>query len=248
MPPETALDLSAGNSQPSTDLVTESGQPNPKAEVTFDKAWDMYKNLVKDNQERNRKNAAAMRKRNGEQPYSSKKLKASGQGWRNNRPTGFMKTMLRRVMPPYKQMVDQLTYLTYSHFPVVSLGTEADQDIFRKVITNCWRTWNGSSDLTDQIIDEDIGFGYAAAVILDKGKWKPEMLRGDEVYFQVGAPQDVEKIEVVGIKRNIPIHKIMDILKTGRVAKNAGWRVENLIKKLNGGEGALEEFKGVEQI
>lgn len=235
------MDKPADSQRPaSEEIVLQSGKPNPRAELNFEKAFQDFKDFLIDNKERNNKNTDIQKKRNGAQPYSPKKLKAAGQGWRSNRPTGFMQSILARLFPPYKQMVDQLSYLTYSHFPNDRIGTEAQQDKFRKNITDCIRTWKGHSDLVSQIIDENFGFGYCSAGCIDKYQWKPVMFRGDEAMFPVGCPQESGKVEKWGLKKNLRVGEAIEILSDLEVAKAAGWRVDNLINKLNN---ATDEFK-----
>lgn len=201
--------------------------------LTFEQAYQTYKNFVQDNRERNNKNAAIARKMNGEQPWNPRKLRAAGQSWRSNRPTGFMSSLLKRLTPPYKQVIDQLPLLTYSKFPNGVGGTEAMQDIFRKAITDCVRHWPGWPDFMSQLVDEDISFGYAAVGREDEFSWKPRMYRSDEAMFYVGCPQEASKCKIWGLKEDFFVDEIVEILRDPQSAMDAGWRVENLIKKLN---------------
>lgn len=211
----------------------DTGLPNEAAILTPEQAYTTYKALVHDNRDRNRKNAAVAKKRDGEQPWNPSKLKAAGQSWRSNRPTGFMSSMLKRLSPPYKQMLDQLPLLTYSKFPSKAMGTEAQQDVFRRKVTNAIRQHQSWSDFLSQLIDEDIVFGYTAAVCLDEYTWMPDVFRGDEILFPVGAFQDVKKLELFGIRQNRRVHEVVELLKDPESSATAGWKIDNLIKKLN---------------
>lgn len=211
---------------------SESGEP-VETKMTFNEAYTLFKNFVKDNRDRNNKNAAITRKRDGQQPYSPKKLKAAGQSWRNNRPTGFMSSLLRRLHPPYKQMVDQLPLLSYAKFAVKNVGQDRERDIFRRTITDTIRDWSGWSDFLDQVIAEDIDFGYAAVSWSDEFDWKPKLFRSDEAYFYVGCPQESSEVEVWGLRQNFRVHEMIEVLQQGEAATSAGWHRQNLIKKLN---------------
>lgn len=215
------------------DIVDPSTGEVVPATITFQQAYQTYKNFVNDNRERNSKNTAIARKLNGEQPWNPRKLRAAGQSWRSNRPTGFMSSLMKRLTPPYKQMIDQLPLLTYSHFPEKSLGSEAQQDIFRKNITDCIRNWSGWSDFVSQLIDEDIGYGYAAVGCEDEFSWKPKLHRSDEAMFYVGCPQQADKAKIWGLKQDYFVDEITAILQNPEAAQSAGWRVDNLVKKLN---------------
>lgn len=222
----------------------ESGLPNEEAVLTAEQAHSTYKELVKDNRERNAKNSAVQRKRDGEQPWSSRKLKAAGQSWRSNRPTGFMQSMLKRLSPPYKQMLDQLPLLTYSKFPSKTMGTEAQQDLFQRKITNTMRQHESWADYLSRLIDEDIVFGYTAAVCLDEYAWMPEIYRGDEILFPVGALQDVDKLELFGVRQNKRVHEVMELLKDPVASATAGWKIDNLVQKLNGSRPEHQDYTG----
>lgn len=216
------------------------------ATLTFEQASQTYKNFVTDNRERNAKNAAIARKFNNEQPWNPRKLKAAGQSWRSNRPTGFMSSLMKRLTPPYKQMLDQLPLLTYSRFPKDKIGTESQRDIFRAKITDCIRQWSGWSDFLQQLIDEDIGYGYAAASWDDDYSWKPSIYRGDEAYFYVGCPQNAENVKIWGRKKDFFVDEIVEIVRDPESAKAAGWIPKNLIAKLNSGERQFDD-KGQEE-
>jgi len=81
-------------------------------------AHSAYRRLKQQNVERNRKNQLIQKKLNNEPPYSAKKLESMGQNWRSNRPTGFLSTMVSRLQPPFKQVIEQSPTLTYSKFPL----------------------------------------------------------------------------------------------------------------------------------
>lgn len=221
------------NTADTNKVVDETTGTVIPAVMTFEQAHSTFKNFLTDNRERNKKNASIARKLNNEQPWNPRKLKAAGQSWRSNRPTGFMSSLMKRLTPPYKQMIDQLPLLTYSRFPDEKLGTEAQRDIFRKKVTDCIRQWSGWSDFQQQLIDEDIGYGYAAVTWDDDYGWKPSVYRGDEAFFYVGCPQSADKCKVWGRKKDYYVDEVVEILKDPAVAEAAGWRVKNLISRLN---------------
>lgn len=236
------------NTSPNTESIVheDTALPNEGALLTSEQAYTTYKTLVQDNRERNRKNSAVARKRDGEQPWSPTKLKAAGQGWRSNRPTGFMNSLLKRLTPPYKQIIDQLPKLTYSKFPIRSMGREAQEGIFQTKITDTIRAWEGWGDFTSRLIDEDVVFGYTAAVSLDDYEWKPDVFRGDEILFPVGAPQDVNKLVLFGLRQNKYVHEMVELLKHPKAIADAGWKVTNLIKKLNTSGTEFQDYSNEE--
>lgn len=220
---------------PSTNPVVDETTGKPKVEniLTFPQIHQRWKDFIQDNKLRNNKNAAIQRKRDGEQPYNPRKLKAAGQSWRSNRPTGFMSSMLKRLAPPYKQMVDQLPLLTYAHFPNDKIGTDAKRDSFRKTITDGIRNWDGWSDFLQQLIDEDITFGYTATTVKDQYSWRPEMHRGDEALFATGASQEADKNELFFVRKDMNMETAFSLLANYATNEQAGWRMKNIIAKLN---------------
>lgn len=99
--------------------ITEAG-PNATSDIVNPKnlkvrrvfrdtqqAYSAYRRLKQQNAERNRKNQLIQKKLNNEPPYQQKKLESMGQSWRSNRPTGFLSTMVGRIQPPFRQVIEQ---------------------------------------------------------------------------------------------------------------------------------------------
>ena len=214
--------------------------------LTFEQAYQTYKNFAQDNRERNNKNSAIARKINGEQPWNPRKLRAAGQSWRSNRPTGFMSSLLKRLTPPYRQVVDQLPLLTYSRFPNEAGGVEALEDIFRKEITDCIRSWTGWPDFLSQLIDENLTYGYAAVGREDEFSWKPKMHRSDEALFYVGCPQEPRGVKIWALKEDFFVDDIVETIRDPEVAASAGWQIPNLLKKLNTSSKQFEDRVNVD--
>jgi hypothetical protein len=234
------------NDASTADIVDPQTGAVLPAVLTFDQAYQTFKNFTQDNRERNNKNAAIARKINGEQPWNPRKLRGAGQSWRSNRPTGFMSSLIKRLTPPYRQVVDQLPLLTYSRFPNEASGTEALVDTFRREITDCIRRWTGWPDFLSQLIDENLTYGYAAVGREDEFTWKPKMHRSDEALFYVGAPQEAHRIKIWGLKEDFFVDDITETIKDPEIAAMAGWRVENLVKKLNTSSKQFEDRANTE--
>lgn len=222
-------------------IVNEDSGAINDDRLTFSQVFEIWKQFVTDNKTRNGKNAAIARKINGEQPWSSRKLKAAGQSWRSNRPTGFMNSLLKRLMAPYKQLIDQMPFLTYARFAHETIGTENEQDIFRSAVTDCIRQWSGWADFVSQLVDECIVYGYCAVGWNDKYSWEPKVLRSDVSLFYVGCPQTAAKVKCWGYSEDFYIDEIANKLKSPEDARAAGWHVRNLIKKLNNAESQFSD-------
>jgi len=196
-------------------------------------AYSAYKRLKQQNNERNRKNQLIQKKLNNEPPYSPKKLESMGQSWRSNRPTGFLSTMISRIQPPFRMVIDASSSLTYSKFPVEGVDAENKTKIFREEITKCIRGWSGHTDLLAQIVHENTTFGFTALCWDDLRDWKPEFLRQDFVFFSTETPQEADATPIWGRRRRYQIAELLPVLEDPELSGLAGWHIDNLIKAIN---------------
>ena len=196
-------------------------------------AFSAYRRLKQQNVERNRKNALIQKKLNNEPPYAPKKLESMGQNWRSNRPTGFLSTMVSRIQPPFKQVVESSTYLTFSKYPAQGVDAENKTTIFREEITKCIRAWSGHDDIVAQVVHENTTFGFAALCWDDPRDWKPEFSRQDYTFFSTETPQEVEATPIWARKRRYQIAELLPILEDPETSALAGWHINNLIKAIN---------------
>jgi len=198
-----------------------------------EQAYSSYRRLKQQNVERNRKNALIQKKLNNEPPYAPKKLESMGQNWRSNRPTGFLSTMVSRIQPPFKQVVESSTYVTFTKYPGKGVDAEHKTNIFREEITNCVRGWSGNDDIISQVVHENTTFGFAALCWDDPRDWKPEFLRQDYTFFSIETPQEVEATPIWARKRRYQISELLPILEDPQTSSLAGWNIKNLIKAIN---------------
>jgi hypothetical protein len=198
-----------------------------------EQAHSSYRRLKQQNVERNRKNALIQKKLNNEPPYAPKKLESMGQNWRSNRPTGFLSTMVSRIQPPFKQVVESSTYVTFTKHPGKGVDAEHKTNIFREEITNCIRGWSGHDDIVAQVVHENTTFGFAALCWDDPRDWKPEFLRQDYTFFSIETPQEVEATPIWARKRRYQISELLPILEDPQTSSLAGWNIKNLIKSIN---------------
>ena len=196
-------------------------------------AWSAYRRLKQQNVERNKKNQLIQKKLNNETPYKPKYLESLGQDWRSNRPTGFLSTMVARLQPPFRAVVEQATTLTYSKYPMDSPDAENKTKIFREEITKCVRSWIGWDDLVAQTTHENTCFGYCGWVWDDLRDWKPEFLRQDYTFFPIESPQETSQTQIFGRKRRYQIADLLPVLEDPRLSAAAGWHINNLVKAIN---------------
>ena len=196
-------------------------------------AWSAYRRLKQQNVERNKKNQLIQKKLNNETPYKPKYLESMGQDWRSNRPTGFLSTMVSRIQPPFRAVVEQATYLTYSEFPIGSVDAEHKTKVFREEITKCVRSWKGWEDLIAQTTHENTTFGYCGWVWDDLRDWKPEFMRQDYTFFSIETPQETSQTQIFGRKRRYQISDLLPVLESPQLSAAAGWHINNLVKAIN---------------
>jgi hypothetical protein len=196
-------------------------------------AHSAYRRLKQQNVERNRKNQLIQKKLNNEPPYAAKKLESMGQNWRSNRPTGFLSTMVSRIQPPFRQVIEQATTLTFSKYPVEGVDAENKTKVFREEVTKCIRGWSGHDDIVAQVVHENTTFGFCGLCWDDLRDWKPEFLRQDYTFFSIETPQEVDATPIWARKRRYQIAELLPVLEDPQMAAMAGWHIKNLIKSIN---------------
>jgi hypothetical protein len=183
--------------------------------------------------ERNRKNQLIQKKLNLEPPYSNKKLESMGQNWRSNRPTGFLSTMVSRIQPPFKEVIETAATLTFATYPIESLDAENKTKVFREEITKCIRGWKGFDDLVAQVVHENITFGFCGLCWDDLRDWKPEFLRQDYTFFSIETPQVTDQTPIWARKRRYQIAELLPVLENPPLSAAAGWHINNLVESIN---------------
>jgi hypothetical protein len=196
-------------------------------------AHSAYRRLKQQNVERNRKNQLIQKKLNLEPPYNNKKLESMGQNWRSNRPTGFLSTMVSRIQPPFREIIETSPTLTYSKYPLESVDAENKTKIFREEITKCIRGWKGHDDLLAQTTHENTTFGFCGWVWDDLRDWKPEFLRQDYTFFSIETPQETNSTPIWARKKRYQIFELLPILEKPEISALAGWNIKNLVTSIN---------------
>lgn len=196
-------------------------------------AHSAYRRLKQQNVERNKKNQLIQKKLNLEPPYDNKKLESMGQNWRSNRPTGFLSTLVSRIQPPFKQVIEQANTLTYAMYPIDSVDAENKTKIFREEITKCIRGWKGFDDLLAQVVHENTTFGYCGLCWDDIRDWKPEFLRQDYTFFSIETPMVTDQTPIWARKRRYQIAELLPVLENQVISAAAGWNIPNLVAAIN---------------
>jgi hypothetical protein len=207
-----------------------------RAITSEEQGYSVIQRLKQDSWWRNEKQAAIMRKFNDEPPYDQAKLNAAKQDWRRNASTGFMSSMVKRILPPYNQIIDQAQYLTTARFPgeeTQDPEMQQKQLDFRYEITRTIRSWSGWQAFKSQIILENLLFGFTGAGWTDEITWEPRFLRQDEAYFPEGCGQEARLVPLWCLDQNFQIHEMAEYLVDPEASAAAGWNIDNVVIAIN---------------
>jgi len=227
------LQITEAGPSSSSDIVNPKNLKVRRVFRDTQQAHAAYRRLKQQNAERNRKNQLIQKKLNNEPPYQQKKLESMGQSWRSNRPTGFLSTMVSRIQPPFRQVIEQTPTLTYTKYPKEGVDSEQKTKIFREEITKCIRAWRGHDDLIAQVVHENTTFGFTAMCWDDLRDWKPEFLRQDFTFFSIETPQEADGIPIWARKRRYQVSELLPLLEDPELSALAGWHIDNLVEAIN---------------
>lgn len=223
----------------SSDVVSEQEYVNPET-LEFRRACEdpkeaheIFKRLEEENKNRNAKAANIMQKFNDEPPYNQKELERNNQGWRNNVSTGFLGSTVSRMIPAFKDVIDQARYLTSSRFEDNYPDGNKKSETFQKMITKLIRAWDDFDTFNYRLVLEDILFGYSGAAWTDEYDWHPIFCRQDETLFPDGVLQSVSQIPFWVKRQNFQQHELANYLVDEDASEDAGWNIDNLVKCIN---------------
>jgi hypothetical protein len=196
-------------------------------------AHAVCKKLLSDNRARLSKDSAIMRKYNDEQPWDATKLKSAGQGWRNNRSTGFLSSLVRRGTHPYIQTIDDAKTLTSSQLKKSDVKSRQKSEEFQKETTKTIRQWKNWHTFKSTLILEDVLFGHAATAYTDEYDWHPRFHRNDDIIFPDGCTQNSEDVPIFMLRQRFQIHELAQKVFNYEAAQAAGWRINNVVEAIN---------------
>ncbi len=217
--------------------VDEEGKPTQKAITSFKQAHSIAKRLYDKAKDGRIKTAAAIAKKyGGEQPYSGKRLEATGQGWRNNFTTHFLASIVDRAKPQLVDPIKSAKYLTYSSLPPGRDFADEKSDKFRARITKLIRSWPEWVNFIDIVAQEDYLFGNTAPGYIDDD-WRPKAWRFDESFLPEGTGQHANQIPYICYRQPILLHDFLQKLRDTTAMEDAGFDKEGCRKAANGAAG-----------
>lgn len=233
--PRTNKTDSTGNAYGSEGNIvdTETGEIISRAFENPQQAWECAKRLLLRNRGRNEKLAAIMDKYDDSPPWSPGKLKESGQGWRNNCPTGFLSSLIRRGIIPYQQLVNNAKYITFATLDGDDPGLRDKERKFREETTRTVRGWPEYPTFKEEIILDNFIGGYVFACHMDEWEWRPRHFRQDDAMVPDGAGQTATQIPILVLRVSWMPHELTDVTVYHETAEQVGWNWKNVAAAIN---------------
>jgi hypothetical protein len=195
--------------------------------------FSCMKRLVEENRDRDKKSGAVMKRYNDEPIWNQAALKANAQGWRRNVSTGFLSSMVKRVVVPFKQIVNKARVLTSSKLRSNTIDGDAKSLVFQQTITKYVRRWRDWKSFIARLVLEDVLFGYGAVIWTDEFEWRPKVGRNDEAHFPEGNPESESGTPLFTFYQPFMIHELAEKLKDAETSRDAGWNIKNLVESIN---------------
>jgi hypothetical protein len=202
----------------------------------------IYKRFEINNRKRMGRNKAIEDAYNGAEPYAQADLDAASQGWRSNFSTLFMASLIDRVTPKFVDAIHSMKYLTASQLPPEYGNSDDKTTIFRDKTTKLIREWSGWPDFVAQVAQENVKFGYTAAVFMDELNWRPRTFPQEKLFFDDNTPQFAGQCPIMCVKVDYYIHELVEILRDPEAAEDAGYEVDNIRKAINAAMPPKESF------
>lgn len=209
--------------------VTETGKVKNRPIETALQAFEVYQRFERDNLMRAVRNKQIADAYNGSQPYEQKKLNDVGQGWRSNWSVLALSLTVNRIKPRILKAINDQKYLTQSELPSGFEDGSDKTEKFRNAMTKLIRKWSGWNDYLDQLISEDVLYGYTGAVHLDMFNWRPRTFRQEELLFDEQTSQFAGRLVCFVVKTDYYIHEILEMLQDWETAEDLGYNVANLV-------------------
>jgi hypothetical protein len=166
-------------------------------------------------------------------PINESKLAEEGKKHKRNYSTGFLGTIIQRIVPRLVMRVKSAPYLTAAKFPVDEVENAAlKTEVFRSTVTETIRNWEGWHFFLYLLADHDVKMGKGFVCYDDEMDWRPNVERLDDATVPNGTKQGVSP-DYFGIRRDYSVSEAYEYIQNEEVAKDAGWDIENMRKAIN---------------
>jgi hypothetical protein len=197
-------------------------------------AREILKGMFDANDERVKLAAKIRSKADGiDPPLSSAKLAEEGKKHKRNYSTGFLGTIIQRIVPRLVMRVKATPYLTAAKFPVDKVAnSDLKTEVFRSVVTDTIRKWEGWHFFLYELADNNVKFGKAFVAYDDEMDWRPNVERIDDAVVPNGAKQGMTP-DYFGIRREYSVSEAYEYIANEELAREAGWDIENMRMAIN---------------
>ena len=182
---------------------------------------------------------------NGSPPYSQQSLTDAGQDWRNNFSTGFLASIVDRVMPQLLDPIKNAVVLTHSTLPPAQPGGSASSFVFQTKISKLIRQWPGWEDLCGRLVKETVLNGQCAPVRLSDD-WRPRIFGAGECYLPDETGQQAKSVAFTVLEESMLLVNFIKLIKDKEIATRAGFNYENCVWAANHASGRREDLNSVQ--
>jgi len=224
------------------EIPDDEAEPDRRPIENATQALGIFRRFEVNNRKRMERNKVIADAYNGEAPYAQSDLEAASQGWRSNFSTLFMASLIDRVCPRFVDAIHSMKYLTASKLPPEYGDSDDKTTVFRDKITKVIRDWSGWADFVSQVAQENVIYGYTAAVFMDELNWRPRTFQEEKLFFDDNSPQWAGQLPIFCVKVDYYIHELTEILRDPDTAEEAGYEVDNIRKAINSAMPPKESF------
>ena len=204
-------------------------------------ATEIIRGLFHNNAERVKEAARIRSKADGiAPPLDPEKLAEEGKSHKRNFSTGFLGTIIGRIIPRLVMRVKSTAYLTSSKFATDVENSALKTSVFRSAITDTIRGWPGWHFFLYELADNNVKFGKAFVAYDEKDQWRPSVYRIDDCAVPDGTKQGTLP-DYFGIRREYSVSEAYDYIKEKEVAGEAGWNIDNMVKAINNAQPLKED-------
>ena len=226
---------------PDTPEMTTSLKSKRPTVSSAGHAHEIVAGLFKDNEERVEEAAKIRKKSDGiDPPFDSNMLEEEGKSHKRNFSTGFMGSVMERIVPRLVMRVKSSRYLTSSRMPANVDKAHQKTEHFRSVVTDTIRNWSGWNFFLYMLADDDVKFGKSFVSYDDPLEWRPSIYRLDDCAIPNGTKQG-ESPDYFGIRWEYSVSDMFAFIADREAAEAAGWDIDNVIASINAAKPIREE-------
>ncbi len=200
-------------------------------------ARGLWRSLRRASETRREKWAQVQNQLDGGPPFSAAELAANGQGWRCNVNFRDAASTLEQVLVSYWRLLHDTTSL--AALTLTGRGdpnAERHEQIFQTCFNRFFDDW-GPDYVRNYLLfaQNHITFGVGVAFWNDAFSPRWETVRAGELEVPARAKASVEKLSLVGIRQEMELEALWDLVRTPgkrRAAAERGWAVDELEKLL----------------